>query len=340
MRGTRLRGPILLGVAVAASLGGCGSASPSDAASSATDGVAVGSPGPVTLAGADPDCGEPMAPTAHAQIYSSGEELPPTSGTDVFRSGWARTRLDLQVDTDGDGVRDEQLPRDVGTDPVALRRGDGVVTFVTSRPHSEAGSLLGLGDLDGDGRDEIAVTVEDVSAGYGGLVETRIVPGSTPAGEVDVSSVGTPVPGSLLATAGQVDGLAVDELLLTTFGPSLEAGAPTAVVTRSALAAAVGGGAVAPELRLPGSFLGWVDHHGTRLLVTGERLTGGAGVVVRVGGDGTCRAFTTVPEPLFASSAVGRPQLLVSSSGVDVVLLQNDRSGSDGYLWRVPGWDL
>lgn len=326
--------------AVAAAAGACGSSG--GGASTATTGAPPGPPATVRLVGAEAPCGEPVAPTATAQAYPEQESLPAVTGTDVLvgARGLSAT-LVRAPDSDGDGSPDEVVARQTGKDPVALHRADGTLTFTTSRPGQQVGAVTSAGDLDGDGRDEVAVVVAGGTAGQLGAVHSWISTGPLEPGTVDVATGGTVLDGSVVAP-GVIGGLAPDELVVV--DGSLEADdATTTIVRRADLAAALGvGGEVPVVVRQRGQLLGWIDGASGRLLVTGAvSATGDAGIV-RIGDASTCRAFTTAPSRWLPGSPqpVTPPKVLVGPDGVSVVVEQSSRSGAASYLWRVPGWVL
>lgn len=135
---------------------------------------------------------------------------PPTDGTDLDH---ARPRYLAGPDTDGDG-RGDQVTIDLGSGEqvMVITRGDGEVRVgltgsnlgdLTSRP---------VGDLDGDGRDEVMFLARPSGRG-----EDRIfvLPGATAVGSHQADEVSIEIPSYFLYGAGdQLDGPA-DDLVVT-----------------------------------------------------------------------------------------------------------------------------
>lgn len=163
------------------------------------------------------DCPTPWLP-----VYAQDEQTYPVSvpPTESRPSGGTPIpdleSLRLQTpDSDGDGAPDEQLDGVEDGRAYALRRGDGdLVLAVDGGVVGVAGGASWVGDLDGDGRDEILVWVAE---GDGVEYPLFVVPGSTPAGRHDPRLVGAQLPASSgmpVAGTGDLDGDGAGDLLL------------------------------------------------------------------------------------------------------------------------------
>ena len=285
-----------------------------------------GIPSPTTPVAAQSACAEPFAPVAFAREFSGSQErLPPVSGEDRF----ARPQGPPPPDTDGDGTPDEIVPRGVVTDPSVLIRGDGTLTF--ERPGANVSAPENVGDLDGDGRDDVAVSIEpDAST----ATEGYIVPGATPVGSHDPADVGVRVTPWLHSIPDR-DGDGIPDLV-----DAPEDG-PIRIWSGAALVAPGAGGdarAVPPFLELPGTLLGFADLDGAMpVILTGE--VGGTPEqgIIRLFDETGSKAFTTAPHTFYRAdtSPFGAIRIQVSGEGTFLTLSSSSRSGGASYLWRV-----
>ncbi|WCO68962.1 VCBS repeat-containing protein [Iamia majanohamensis] len=303
-------------------------------------GLLVGGP---AVAPAQDACPEPYAPLASVDQYSgSTATLPEVPGDDVvLDTAEVVAGAVGPLDSDGDGQPDEIGPRETVSDPATVTRGDGTLTFV------RAGAVVSIsgnaGDLDGDGRDEILVSV-GASAGVG-EVQSFVVPGTTGPGTHDPADVGIEA-GDRVAPIPDRDGDGVVELLDVAVG--FEGGflvnGPTRVLSGAAVIAvgAPGDATDLPALvQAPGALLAFADLGGPLpVLITGE-VVGPPGEetegILHLADEGGDEAFTTDPYPFVVSytSTFARPRLVVGDQGTFLALAQGERSAARAYLWRV-----
>lgn len=161
-------------------------------------------------------CPEPWAP-----LYSEISSYP--HGTTVSGSRPAvEERLDLPArlgvapDTDGDGVPD-QIGRGASGEEFIAGRADG--ELVLARPGGEVGAPFGqpwIGDLDGDGRDELLLYSTDERRDD--PLRLVIVPGSLATGRHDPLEVAVLLPldiGAAVVSIGDVDGDGGDDVAVS-----------------------------------------------------------------------------------------------------------------------------
>lgn len=280
-------------------------------------------------------CAEPFLPLYAAETSADGVSVrrqlwpeqpvspPPTDGTDLDH---ARPRYLAGPDTDGDG-RGDQVTIDLGSGEqvMVITRGDGEVRV------GQRGSNLGdltsrpVGDLDGDGRDEVMFLVRPAGPG-----EDRIfvLPGTTPVGSHQADEVSIEIPSYFLFGAGdQLEG-AGDDLLVTT-----EAGAGL-VSGREVMAPGPGGRIETFPIAtsLEGYPAGVFDLGDARPAVATVE-SGGSRAVVRLVRDGVETSFAT------AGKDLGDTFLSVSMSRADgrtyLRAGAGDRGGSLGFTWDV-----
>lgn len=163
------------------------------------------------------DCPTPWLPVyAQDEVsYPSSQpptEVPPVDGSpipDLESLGFQ------PPDSDGDGAPDEVLEAVDGGTAYALRRSDGdLVLAVEGGSVGAPGGAAWVGDLDGDGRDELLLFVAE---GDGVDRPLYVVPGSTPAGRHDPRSIGVELPvavGGPVSGLGDLDGDGAGDLLL------------------------------------------------------------------------------------------------------------------------------
>lgn len=120
-------------------------------------------------------CAQPYEPWFSAYTYPAPAVLPDLGASIAFDVG--------PPDTDGDGQADGISSGSISK--VEITRGDGVVTLLPGKQHKYIG-LTGYGpqpgDLDGDGRDELIIGVDQQGEQY-------LLPGTTEPGTHDLPDV-------------------------------------------------------------------------------------------------------------------------------------------------------
>lgn len=290
----------------------------------------------LSFVGTATPCTDARAPTGFARIYPDGEQLPVVPGTNIYRSGQRSAADALAMpDTDGDGTPDELLIGPGAT--AALRRHDGTIKFTSSDTRWNVTSVLPVGDLDGDGRDEVAVMERAAASTAGPALATWITAEALRPGDVDVATAAGLVVDAI--TLIGVPGVGTERVVLTGDLGLASAGS-TRVVDRSELGAAVRGPSSAVGgWQLPGTFIGTVDT-GTDRMVLATATAAEDGAVLRLGDAHTCQALTTRPRPWLVgyTRPVDDPEVIVGGAATTVTLMQNQRDGSWGYRWQLPGW--
>lgn len=348
----RLRGPgpsstLVVCLAAALVLGGCGveqdTASGDDAPSpTERSATAPSTPASSTDAATPSDgpvdrpvelvllCDEPTPPIQSVDQYSgSAETLDELAGADRIVAPSAAA----PPDSDGDGVPDEIVAKERFDDPAVVVRGDGRLEL--TQP-GMASFISGVDDLDGDGRDELVVVMEDAeSTESGTTVRAYLVPGSTPPGTHDPAEVGVRLATGVFSTDDR-DGDGVPELIEHAFT------GPTRVFSGAAVIALGPGGdatGLEPMFGLPGVLQAVADlGEGRTVLVTGEMDDGdGPAGLLHVGDEAGVRSFTTAPEPWVPDyvSTFGSLHLIDGPDGMHLDLYQSDRSAARAYRWAL-----
>lgn len=294
-------------------------------------GAAVAAVAPTSAGGQVPEnCAPPYSPVAFARPYPDGSVLPDLDATVVS------TEVSPGVapfDSDGDGL-DDQV--EGGPGAVSITRGDGVVEL--TRTGDVVLGATGLGDIDGDGRDEFIVQVGFFSPdlGPGPDARTYLVPGAVAPGSQPVADAG-------ISFGGTGHGLVLLEdgsgRLLDLRFP--EPGATETAVLDAGAVLAVGPGGdasgVTPQLTLPGTVAATADLGGpTAALVSVDTSGFDRADLYVLEGDGPAVALTTDPEiyvPEYVG--VGLVTVLTGPDGTFVRLDDTDRSGSASYLWSL-----
>jgi hypothetical protein len=162
------------------------------------------------------DCPLPWLPVyaQSVQSYPVAEpltEVPPDEGTPIDTS----TRRLQPPDSDGDGSPDQILEGVDDGRSLGLRRGDGELILAAEGASIGAfGGSPWVGDLDGDGRDELLVYLANREEFED---QIYVVPGSVLAGRHDPRTVAVrlPVgPDQPVVPIGDVDGDGADDLVI------------------------------------------------------------------------------------------------------------------------------
>ncbi len=242
-------------------------------------------------------------------------------------------------DTDGDGNADAVGDTATSGETVVITRADGdLVLAAEGAVVGTSGGMTWIGDLDGDGRDELLVFSSAEQTSDGGY-PLYVVPGSTPTGRHDPAVVGVQLPGTsyvAVMPAGDQDGDGTDDVLLSV-------GAAARVVS-GALVMAPGPGGALEEVpaAVPGTPEGWVSgvvqmvpDQPPVLVLLADELDGGVtlelwtepGVVLRT---------SRVPVTLDAARVM---QMTAYRSGEDRIVelaSQMDRTGnSTAWAWNL-----
>jgi hypothetical protein len=227
-------------------------------------------PAPSTDAGGAPleplglsipsDCPVPWEPVYAATestypVSVPTSEVPPERGESL---DLLSRRFD-PPDTDGDGNADGVGDTATSGETVVLSRADGDLLLAAEGGSvGSQGGTTWIGDLDGDGRDELLVlsSAEEITDGGFTSYPVYVVPGSTPNGRHDPAVVGVRLPvgsGAPVMPAGDQDGDGSDDVLLSV-------GAAVRVVSGAQIMAAGPGGAVDEvPAAMPGTPEGWVS---------------------------------------------------------------------------------
>lgn len=276
---------------------------------------------PTTAGGQTATCEQPYAPVAFAESYPAQDELPDVDG-EVVSSFLV---LDQSFDSDGDGVDDTRTQE---PDGVRITRGDGDVVLT-----SPGGAFpVGVDDMDGDGRDEIAVQTSG---------DLYLVPGTVPTGTTPVADAGVLMPFGAVEVRYLTDGS--DRLLVRRPATNSLPEDITDVLDGSdVLAIGPGGdaGSLAPSVTVPGEVRFVADLGGPLVLISGRNVGGGTpeARVELFLVDGTAVIeLTTLPEryqPEYVS-AYGNVEVRNGPGGTFVTLVQASRDGAASYLWSL-----
>lgn len=282
-----------------------------------------------------PPCSSPYRALATA-IHTAGsqEELPVVAGESLTDA-----RLLPAPDSDGDGAPDTVVATGANAGPASITRGDGTLTF--AQEGKTVSSPENAGDLDGDGRDELTVTVRPEGTPLHAPFDRYLLAGTTVPGAHDPSDIGLRVTSNSRPIADQ-DGDGRADLV---HSPSA---GPTRFWSGSGLYAIGAPGDardVEPFLEVPGQLVSFADLGGSAPTVVtieiGERPAEAGRpptpAVVHLVGDRQARRFTTAPHGYSrqASGSPGRVELLQSGDEISLVLRFSTRSGGVAYLWRV-----
>jgi hypothetical protein len=286
------------------------------------------------------DCPVPWEPVYAGTEYTYPSTVPafearPERGDSLD----VLTRRFDPPDTDGDGTPDIVGDTATSGETVVITRTDGDLVLASDRGVvGTSGGMTAIGDLDGDGRDEVLVFSSadgPVDGGY----RLYVVPGSTPSGRHDPAVVGVRLPGSTgtpLLPAGDQDGDGTDDVIVW-------AGDSARVVGGASLMAPGPGGALDDPAAIPGTPDGWVigvvqlapDHPPVLVLLT-DGPDGAAALELWTEPRvvlGTRRA------PLSLDSARGMAPVTAYWSGENRVIelaSQMDRSGATtAWAWSL-----
>ena len=234
-----------------------------------------------------------------------------------------------RIDTDGDGRADDVAIDIVGNQQVmTITRGDGVVRVAVAGHNLGLANSYPVGDLDGDGRDEVYFLARPAGPGEDQLF---ILPGTTAPGRYQAADVSIRLPDQdtariVFPVGDQVAGPGQD---LAIVGRSQAFITPGSVI----MAVAPGGTLAAyPEAEpLPGFPSGVLRlHDGPPTIATVEDASGGH-TVVDLWDQGTVTTYLT-PVALPAGGQVSAVQ---TPTGPYLAIGYGDRGGSTVYYWNL-----
>lgn len=270
-------------------------------------------------------CPQPWSPWFQASTYPPPDDLPDL-GTSVLAAA-------REPDTDGDGAPDE-ITDAADLTALIIQRGDGTVTITPGATHDlvlRSSYGPAPGDLDGDGRDELVVAVDQQGEQY-------LLPGTTPPGTHAIEDVGVFLDGfgNSFGYVGDQDGDGGDDLA---FDVLTAPGEVSQVVYSGADLLAPGAGssvtAPTPIATFEGTDLvaARFDPAGPTVIITGARTPGGSAVTVHAPG---------APIELVAAGIVGEYTGGVGTIGAWVrngqrlvSISPSDRSGSELAVWNL-----
>lgn len=283
---------------------------------------------PTPVSGQAEPCEQPYSPVAFAATYPDQDVLPDVPGDVVSRP---LDLYDTAFDSDGDGVDDTVTP---GAGSVVITRGDGVVTLTSDG----AVVAFGVGDLDGDGRDEFGASAN------GALGGTFLLPGTTPPGTTVLQDTGIRMPIGTFGLKAVGDG---SDRLLGYVEPtnSVVSGRTDMFTASEVLALGPGGDASAlTPPTTPGRITTVADLGGPELaLISGRIAEFGPAAIQLFIWDGDeapgvePTSLTTDPETYFPEyvEPFGPVEVIVGSEGTFVTLTQSSRGGGAAYLWSL-----
>lgn len=281
---------------------------------------------PTTAGGQTETCDQPYAPVAaggrNVVDGEFGEEIPALDAALVSRS----LVVTNGFDSDGDGVDDTVADEPGGG--LRITRGDGDLVLTTDGP----ARAYRVGDVDGDGRDEIAV----LHGGFQG--GTYLIPGTTAAGTTTPTAAGIRMPGETDPLTYLDDG---SGRLIAHIGEITSAADDRTDVFDAATVLALGAGGDAagltPEQSVPGTLQIVADLGGELVLLVGRTLGSPARVEVTLVDGTTLTRLTTAPERLEQNAVApyGSLSVLDGPDGTFVRLDQSSRAGGASYLWSL-----
>lgn len=272
-----------------------------------------------------PGCAPPYSPVAYAEVAPAQEELPAVDAAPVGSTPPLRPPFD----SDGDGIDDVVTVTD-GSE-ARISRGDGDV--VITLPGGAFAAVGGVGDLDGDGRDEVAITIgPDAEAGSG----LYVLPGTTPPGTATAADVGIRVGIARSGAWGIPDGSG--RLVVSTLSESGDSAASAVLDGVAVLAAGPGTEPAGVTLaEAPGQPTAYADLGDPQLALVFVGPGPGDTVVHVVEGT-TVTPLTHAPEPLWLLPGVGASATVTVLAGPDGRFVRLDlgsRSGTQAYLWSL-----
>lgn len=291
-------------------------------------GLAFGS-GPTAPVGAQA-CAPPYLPIygqlardgQGTQIYPDQPVVAPVvAGTDLRYFG---AHGPDRLDTDGDGAPDTlEIDGSTGEQAIVITRGDGVVRVALAG--HQLGTAGPVGDLDGDGRDEVYFLARPTSSGADLLF---ILPGTTSPGTYQATAAGIRLPAAAIAPVGdQVVGPGED--LVVTEGADVFISAGSGVMATPA------GGTLASY----GRDTPLLDGYRAGVFLLGDGLpsvatvgTEGDHTVVSLWRDGEVTRYRTVGRTLEPNSVV---RAILTASGPILTASETDRGSSAMFYWNL-----